>query len=37
MVATFFAVILVFPSFGLLYRLDQKGLLPEEGVPDSSA
>ena len=26
------AVLLIFPAFGLLYRLDQKGLLPEEGV-----
>ena len=26
------AVLLIFPAFGLLYHLDQKGLLPEEGV-----
>ena len=31
-VATVFAVLFIFPAFGLLYRLDQKGLLPEEGV-----
>ena len=31
-VATVFAILLIFPAFGLLYRLDQKGLLPEEGV-----
>src|SRR4051794_2840441 len=28
------AVVLVVPGFVLLYVLDQKGLLPEEGVPD---
>jgi cytochrome d ubiquinol oxidase subunit II len=31
-VATVLAVLLIFPAFGLLYRLDQRGLLPEEGV-----
>ena len=32
LVATGLAVLLIFPAFALLYRLDQKGLLPEEGV-----
>ena len=32
MVAGVFALLLVVPGFALLYRLDQKGLLPEEGV-----
>jgi cytochrome bd ubiquinol oxidase subunit II len=32
MVAGVLAVILVVPGFALLYRLDQKGLLPEEGA-----
>jgi hypothetical protein len=27
------AVVLVLPAFGLLYRLDQSSLLPEEGAP----
>ena len=31
-VAVVFAVLLIVPAFALLYRLDQKGLLPEEGV-----
>jgi cytochrome d ubiquinol oxidase subunit II len=33
-VATVLAVLLIFPAFALLYRLDQKGLLPEEGAED---
>lgn len=33
-VATVMAVAIVFPAFGLLYALDQKGLLPEEGEPE---
>jgi cytochrome d ubiquinol oxidase subunit II len=32
MVAGVLAVLLVVPGFALLYRLDQKGLLPEEGA-----
>jgi cytochrome d ubiquinol oxidase subunit II len=32
LVATGLAVLLIFPSIGLLYTLDQKGLLPDEGV-----
>ncbi len=32
--ATVLAVVLVVPSFVLLFRLDQRGLLPEEGVDD---
>ena len=32
LVATVLAVLFIFPAFGLLYHLDQKGLLPEEGV-----
>jgi cytochrome d ubiquinol oxidase subunit II len=31
-VAAVLAVLLVGPGFFLLYRLDQKGLLPEEGI-----
>ena len=31
-VAVVLAVLLIVPAFALLYRLDQKGLLPEEGV-----
>jgi cytochrome d ubiquinol oxidase subunit II len=31
------ALVLVVPAFVLLYVLDQKTLLPEEGVPDSGA
>jgi len=34
LVAFGFAVVLVVPGFVLLYVLDQKGLLPEEGVAD---
>lgn len=32
LVATGFAVVFILPAFFLLYRLDQKGLLPEEGA-----
>jgi cytochrome bd ubiquinol oxidase subunit II len=32
LVATGLAVVLVVPAFGLLYTLDQRGLLPEEGA-----
>jgi len=35
LVATGLAVLLVVPAFVLLYVLDQKDLLPEEGVPDT--
>ena len=34
LVATALAVLLVVPAFVLLYVLDQKTLLPEEGMPD---
>lgn len=34
-IATVLAVVLVFPAFGLLYRLDQQGLLPDEGMPET--
>ena len=34
-IATGLAVLFVFPAFGLLYHLDQKGLLPEEGMPET--
>ena len=34
LVATGLAVVLIVPAFVLLYVLDQKTLLPEEGVPD---
>lgn len=34
-VVTVLAVVFVFPAFGLLYALDQKGLLPEEGVQET--
>jgi cytochrome bd ubiquinol oxidase subunit II len=33
LVATGLAVLLIFPAIGLLFTLDQKGLLPGEGVP----
>jgi cytochrome bd ubiquinol oxidase subunit II len=33
--AVVLAAVIVFPSFVLLYVLDQKGLLPEEGVQDA--
>jgi cytochrome bd ubiquinol oxidase subunit II len=32
--ATVLAVVLVFPALAYLFRLDQRGLLPEEGVDD---
>ena len=35
LVATGLAVLLIFPAFGLLYTLDQRGLLPEEGVEET--
>ena len=31
------AVVLVVPAFVLLYVLDQKSLLPEEGMPDPAS
>jgi cytochrome d ubiquinol oxidase subunit II len=34
LVATALAVLLIVPAFALLYTLDQKGLLPEEGADD---
>ena len=34
LVAFGLAVVLILPSIGLLYVLDQKTLLPEEGVDD---
>ena len=34
LVATGLAVLLIVPAFGLLYVLDQKTLLPEEGMPE---
>jgi cytochrome d ubiquinol oxidase subunit II len=34
LVATVLAVLLVVPAFALLYTLDQKGLLPEEGADE---
>jgi cytochrome d ubiquinol oxidase subunit II len=34
LVATGLAVLLIFPSMAVLYRLGQVGLLPEEGVED---
>ncbi|HEY5153257.1 MAG TPA: cytochrome d ubiquinol oxidase subunit II [Acidimicrobiales bacterium] len=34
LVVTGLAVLLIFPALGLLYVLDQRGLLPEEGVDD---
>ncbi len=37
LVATGLAVVLVLPAFGLLYVLDQRTLLPEEGLPDPGA
>jgi cytochrome d ubiquinol oxidase subunit II len=36
LVAVGLAAVLVLPGFALLYVLDQKGLLPEEGVEDAS-
>jgi len=35
-VATVLLVVIFVPSFGLRYRLDQQGLLPEEGVDDAT-
>jgi cytochrome bd ubiquinol oxidase subunit II len=35
LVATALAVVVLVPAFGLLYTLDQKSLLPEEGMPDA--
>jgi cytochrome bd ubiquinol oxidase subunit II len=34
LVATVLAVLLIVPAFVLLYSLDQKGLLPEEGADE---
>jgi len=34
LVATGLAAVLIVPAFGLLYVLDQKSLLPEEGMPE---
>ncbi|MGB0112750.1 MAG: cytochrome d ubiquinol oxidase subunit II, partial [Ilumatobacteraceae bacterium] len=36
-IATGLAVLVVFPSIALLYRLDQQDLLPEEGAPEPAA
>jgi hypothetical protein len=36
LVAAGLAVLIVVPGFALLYVLDQKGLLPEEGISDVS-
>ena len=35
LVATGLAVVFILPAFGLLYILDQRGLLPEESVSES--
>ena len=37
LVATVLAALLIVPAFALLYTLDQKGLLPEEGAAAESA
>jgi cytochrome d ubiquinol oxidase subunit II len=37
LVATGLAVVLIVPAFALLYVLDQKSLLPEEGMPDQAS
>jgi cytochrome d ubiquinol oxidase subunit II len=37
LVATIVFVVVVIPGFGLLYVLDQKSLLPDEGVDDDTA
>jgi cytochrome d ubiquinol oxidase subunit II len=37
LIATALAVLLIFPSLGLLYTLDQRGLLPDEGLDDLPA
>ena len=34
LVATGLAIALILPAFALLYTLDQRGLLPEESVPE---
>ena len=34
LVATGLAAVLIVPAFVLLYVLDQKSLLPEEGMPE---
>ena len=34
LVAAVLAVLLIVPAFALLYTLDQKGLLPEEGAEE---
>jgi cytochrome d ubiquinol oxidase subunit II len=36
LVAVALAAVIVLPGFALLYVLDQKGLLPEEGAPDGA-
>ena len=36
LVAVGLAAVLVLPGFALLYVLDQRGLLPEEGIDDAS-
>jgi cytochrome d ubiquinol oxidase subunit II len=36
-VATALAVLFIFPAFALLYTLDQRGLLPEEGLDEPQA
>jgi cytochrome d ubiquinol oxidase subunit II len=37
LVATGLAAVLIVPAFVLLYVLDQRGLLPEEGAPETGA
>jgi cytochrome d ubiquinol oxidase subunit II len=37
LVAVGLAVIFILPAFALLYTLDQRGMLPEEGAPEVSA
>jgi cytochrome d ubiquinol oxidase subunit II len=37
LVATGLAAVLIVPAFVLLYVLDQRGLLPEEGTPEGAA
>ena len=37
LIATVLAVILIVPAFVLLYVLDQKSLLPEDGVPQTTS
>jgi len=36
LVAVGLAAVIVLPGFALLYVLDQRGLLPEEGMNDAS-